>query len=430
VTKVVVSISNYVQGSGLVVCMTMDGNTPTLDSEAYTESFEITTFGTTVIKAFMTSEGQAESKLTTRHFHVLERVATPTIDVTSGTFVDTITVHLATLTEGARIRYTVNGQTPTAASEECVDGKGITLGLSLGHEASYIVKAIAILALGMGTSFELKSGRIVVQSQTQKPMIQPPDSAGPFKDKVMVIVSCATPHSNILYTVDGSSPLTSHSKMYYDGPFQMKGLYPLNNTVVALALASHSSMSLEATSHFVIKRQACIPLFSRKRGTFIAGVPITITCSGEYGEKAGVVMYYVISREGISSEDVSDSTDASSFNATNPGSILYTGPIHLTEQGNYTIAAVAMGQDFISSAAIVSPLFVVEAEPTCEENEYQPGTASNRYRRVFCLSVSVNERLHLTLQRANRFLPHIISPHISTSTHTHPTTPFCFAIET
>jgi len=211
---------------------------------------------------------------------------------------------------------------------------------------------------GRGDSRVLKSGVIVVQPQVETPRISPDPSAGPFVDKVRVTMSCATPRSAIYYTTDGSDAVTSDTRSLYDGPFFMYGLYPESNSVKAVAEAAHMSPSPEASATFVVKKQACTPSIDLQQGAYIVGRPVTIACHG--GESADV--YYSILSDGESADDGGHSKGT-----------LYQGPFQLQDEGNVTIAAIAMADSLVSSPPVVSPQVTIEPEPTCAANEYEHG---------------------------------------------------------
>ena len=365
VTKVLVSIDNYLPDTGSVVYMTTDGQPPTLSSELYSEPFEITVPGTTVVKAMMTKAGQADSDVAMRSFTVLERVATPTIDIMSGIFTDNVTVHLSCATQGARIRYTTDGGKPNAASLEYVDGISLELAAD-GTYAQYTVRAVATLAPEMGDSFVFESGSFLVQPQAQPPVPKPDPELGPYLEEVVVTLLTPTDGGGIVYTDDGTDPLTSPTSKTYDGPFLMMGdvgTYPRNFTIKAVTEHAHMTASEVMTAEYETQRQACTPVFSPGGGIYIAGVNITITCV--QGESADVYYSMVDSGNTASAPAASDSGD----------SILYTEPITLLTPGTFTIAAIAMGEDVISSPAMVSSEYVVEPEPQCAQDEYEPGIA-------------------------------------------------------
>jgi hypothetical protein len=376
VSKVIVSIDNYVPNSGSIVHMSLDGEEPSTGSQMYTGPFKVDTIGTTVVKAYMSKPGQADSDVAEASLTVLEQVAKPNIDITSGTFVDEVTVHLTCATPDARIRYTRDGQTPNAASAEYTND-GITLGLAPdGAYASYVVKAIAIKAPDMGDSPVLESGTFTVEPAAAPPEILPDPDQSPYGSKLKITLVSPSAGGTVRYTNDGSDPQISQTSQIYTGPFiaaeNLIGVeYPYKVTVKAFVQQEHMSPSAVVTAEYQLQLQACAPQFNRQGGTFVVGVPISIACTD--GEPASV--YYSL---------IDDSDDGSVTGTLPEGSdsiaedsIIYSEPIELTAPGNFTIKAVAVAPGVLSSAVQLSPRYVVVAETVCEEGSYDTGAAAN-----------------------------------------------------
>ena len=196
---------------------------------------------------------------------------TPSLDVASGTFTDSVTVHVSCQTDGARIRYTTDGSQPTAASLE-YSADGITLGLGPhGEEATYTIKAIATDPPNMGDSHVAASGKLVVRPQVPAPRISP-GGAGPFLSPLRVELSSSTPHAILRYTTDGSTPtLASNS---YAGVIEIAAT---GSVVKAVAFAPHMSPSPVATSQPLVLNVAA-PVISPDGGHFEESVLATISC--------------------------------------------------------------------------------------------------------------------------------------------------------
>jgi hypothetical protein len=372
--KVLVTIGEVQDCSNCVrhqlgIHFTTDGEDPSKESEIYMHPFTIDTPGTTVVKAIMTHTGQTDSVVAGVSFKVLKRVDTRTSDIVSGEFVDTVKVHLSCETEGVRIRYTTNGDTSNVAFAEYMDGNTLRLH-SKGSEARYTIKAMGILVPQMADGLVMVSGSILVQPQVPPPNFGTDPNVGPFVDKVLVTLSDIGVHgARILYTVDGSNPMTSRSRLMYYQPFLLSTIFPGKNTASTVVVRHGMAPSEVKTFNYVIKHQVCTPVFSRLEGCYIIGVPITIDCAG--GKAADVYVTITnVARENVTENDSDMKNESNSF--------LYSETFQLADIGNTTIAAIAVGKDLISSDVTISPQYVVEPERVCEAGEYEPGTGSDR----------------------------------------------------
>jgi hypothetical protein len=98
--------------SGMTIRYTIDGSNPTpTHGTVYTGAFTLTSSKT--VKAIAYRTGYQASTITTRNYTI--KVATPSISLAAGTYVEAKTVSLATSTPGAIIRYTLDGSNPTTS---------------------------------------------------------------------------------------------------------------------------------------------------------------------------------------------------------------------------------------------------------------------------------------------------------------------------
>jgi len=93
---------------------TINGDPPTSASTLYSVPFSKTVTGT--VKAIAIKAGSVDSDVASAAFVINGAVATPTFSPVAGAVADNTPVTISTVTAGASIFYTTNGDTPTAAS--------------------------------------------------------------------------------------------------------------------------------------------------------------------------------------------------------------------------------------------------------------------------------------------------------------------------
>lgn len=94
---------------------TTDGTEPTDASTLYTAPFEVTT--TSTIKAIAVKPNYQNSNVSTLEVTITApTVATPVFTPASGAYADSVAFSIACATEGAEIRYTLDGSNPTETS--------------------------------------------------------------------------------------------------------------------------------------------------------------------------------------------------------------------------------------------------------------------------------------------------------------------------
>ena len=328
--SVLVTLKEFTSSSDIY--FTLDSSEPTKLSTLYTEPFSLRTIGRNTVKAIGTKGGLADSKPTSATFLVLEKVKIPVFDPAFGTFTDSITVHLSCATTGAQIRYTTNGDTPSAGSAEYINGT--TLGLRGGEEATYQIKAIGMNAPAMGNSDVSISEDLVVQPQVIPPTISP-TIVGPFENKVVVTITTDTPAS-IRYTTDGSEPFVNSA--LYDSK-EPPILFKTNSTLKAIAIAPHMAASVISES-VAYEIEVVDPTFQPDGGEFVDSAQVTIVCS-----KPGAFLHYTL--------DSSDPTSASP---------MYKSPLALGQTG-LVIKAIAIHPDLLESEVTESVPFVIKAFP-------------------------------------------------------------------
>lgn len=196
-----------------------------------------------------------------------QTVATPLITPNGGSFSAPVQVSLACVTNGANIRYTTDGSTPTSTTGTLYAGQ-FTLNASavvnaIAYEAGYIDSAVATASF----TINIPPGTVAT------PVIAP--NGGTFSAPVQVTLSCATNNATIRYTTDGNPP-TSSSGTIYSGAFTLSS----SATVQAIAYLSGMNDSAVAVATFTFVTPpptVAVPVITPNGGTFNAPVQVTIS---------------------------------------------------------------------------------------------------------------------------------------------------------
>jgi len=183
-----------------VIRYTTDGSEPIESSPAYTQPVEINATTTIRAKAFTAN---ARSLTVGATYTKLVPAATPTFDPADGaTFETSLQVVLACATEGAEIRYTLDGSEPTTNSA--------LYSTALELTQTTAVKARAFKS-GMARS-AVASATYTILVPAAMPTFNPADGTA-FETSLQVSLASATEGAEIRYTLDGSEP-TTNSALY------------------------------------------------------------------------------------------------------------------------------------------------------------------------------------------------------------------------
>ncbi|MCH5187686.1 MAG: chitobiase/beta-hexosaminidase C-terminal domain-containing protein [Oscillospiraceae bacterium] len=176
--------------SGATIYYTLDGSTPTTDSDKYTTSgINITDVGTTYIYAIAVKSGYKDSAVASIPVTVT-RTANPTISAQTVSSGRKITLSAAS---GATIYYTLNGTTPTTSSKKY--SSAITVTETCQIRAMAVQKGYA--------NSQVVGGTVTVTTpQVEKPYITQKSYSGYDR----VTIKTDTSGAKIYYTLDGSDP--------------------------------------------------------------------------------------------------------------------------------------------------------------------------------------------------------------------------------
>ncbi len=298
-----------------VIHYTTDGSPPTLASTLYTAPLPIGV--STTIKAIATASGYATGPVATAAYTIeLPLAATPTFSPAAGSFDAVQSVALADATPHASMYYTVDGSTPTLGSTHYTG--------AIPVDASMTIKAIAVAS--DYTPSAIASAAYVIalpQPATAAPVLNP--APGRFDAAVLVVLTDATPHAVIHYTLDGSTP--SATSPTYSAALAID----TTTTINAIAIAAGYTDSAFAGGTYVIGTMpppavAAAPTFEPLPGTFAAVQNVSISDA-----TPGAAIYYT-----------------SNGSTPTTASTQYTGPISVT--ATTTLKAIATASDYSTSS--------------------------------------------------------------------------------
>ena len=179
--------------AGATIYYTKDGSEPTTSSMAYTAPLTLTKTRTVKAKAFKT--GCNSSETASGIYNKMGNVNKPTISPVSRTFSDSISISMSCSTEGAVIRYTIDGSEPTDNSPAYITPVTLTV-------------TATVKAKGFKSDCNPSdTASVTYTAKVATPVLSP--ASGPLVDSTTVSMSCATPGAVIRYTTDGSEPTES-----------------------------------------------------------------------------------------------------------------------------------------------------------------------------------------------------------------------------
>jgi alpha-tubulin suppressor-like RCC1 family protein len=196
--------------SGATIRYTTDGTDPTEVSTAYTAPLAIGT--TTTLKAAGFKAGWAMSDIRTATYTMnFGTLAAPTLAPAPANYVDSVSVTI-TAAEGATIRYTTNGSTPTPSSTLYTGPVGLTQTTTLKAKAWKVDYTESPVATG---TYTLKVAPPLLSLVS-----------GTYAAGTTVTVTAATAGASLRYTLDGSDP-TENDTAIASGGSLVLGNYTL-----------------------------------------------------------------------------------------------------------------------------------------------------------------------------------------------------------
>lgn len=298
--------------AGAEVRYTTDGSAPGPASALYVGPFEVAS--SLSLRAIALKQGWEDSGVAEASWRM--PVAAPVVTPPAGSYSEPQAVTISTTTQGATIRYTLDGSNPTIASERYVGQVRI--------QANATLKAAAFKEEWSDSS--VTAANYVFK--TQPPAFYP--SSGSYVGPRQVTISCPTPSAQLRYTTDGSGPTASSP--LYAGPITVGA----SQTLKALALAEGWEPSPVAEAVYEIAVEQ--PVVSPPGGVYADHQSVTLTSA-----TPGARIFYTL--------DGSAPTDKSPLSS---GAIAVRRPL--------TLKAVAVASGMVNST-VVSVGYTIDRLP-------------------------------------------------------------------
>ena len=247
-------------------------------------------------------------------FDVIEtgRVSMPQFTPAQGTYSGSVSVTMTCVTSGATIRYTKDGNDPTASSPAYVVGAPLSIATTTTLKAKGFKTG--------STSSGINTGLYVISSTgTLSPPTFYPSSGQSFSGSLQVYMYASPSTATIRYTTDGTEPTLSWGWTYNGNPVTIGS----TTTMKARAYCSGYTQSAASTATYTFSQNAVsTPYFAPPPGNYAQQQSVSIYC-----DTPGVRIRYTL-----------DSTDP-----TETYGLVYGGPISVTSTKTFRAKAFRTG---------------------------------------------------------------------------------------
>jgi hypothetical protein len=241
--------------TGAEIRYTTDGTEPTETSNLY--SVPINIGNTTTIKAKAYKANWNSSAIITAAY--ILKVAQPSFSPAAGTYFVPQNITVSTTTSDAVIYYTLDGSTPTTASDIYISPIPIAIGT--------VLKAFAVREGWTNSDVRTGSYNFTVSTPTFDPL------PGSFAGPQTITLACVTPDAEIHYTLNNTDPDVSDP--LYTDPILLNS----TTTIRARAFKVGYNQSAMAVGNFLITNQCATPTFDPEPGIFFDPVQINLYCT-------------------------------------------------------------------------------------------------------------------------------------------------------
>jgi formylglycine-generating enzyme required for sulfatase activity len=192
-----------------------------------------------------------------------DQCATPSLNPAGGTYTDPQSVTITCETEGATIRYTIDGTNPTASST--IYSNPINVNSSITIKAQAFKEG--------WTNSQIISALYTIPIQTVAvPTFNP--VSGTYSSGQDVSISCATSGAKIHYTTDGTIP--DSSSQIYSAPLNI-----VETTIIKAKAfkVGWEDSSISSAMYTIIIQTVEAPVFDPLGGTYTASQVVTVSCA-------------------------------------------------------------------------------------------------------------------------------------------------------
>jgi hypothetical protein len=236
--------------AGAEIRYTLDGTTPGAASLLATGAIELP--GSVTLKAVALRDGWIASPVFSAVYTL--RVVAPTLNPTPGTFAAPMTIAAALADAQAVLRYTLDGTTPSVASDVWpVDGVAIDRSTTVrvrAFRAGWSASAV------VGGTYTLRVAAVTADPK-----------AGTYTGGRTVALATTTPTAVIRYTLDGSLPTAASA--LYTAPIELSG------TTTLRAVASRDGWRDSPVLRAVYTLRVPTPVLSPAAGTYSQAPVVT-----------------------------------------------------------------------------------------------------------------------------------------------------------
>lgn len=251
---------------GASIRYTTDGSDPsdTLGT-LYSGAFTVST--STNVRAIAYKSGMGNSEIASASFTFMNAVLPPSFSPNPGVYSSEQSVTITTPTDGATIKYTTNGTTPSSTV-------GTTYTVPITVSSTQTIKAIAVKTGMIDSSVTSAAYTINIPQYVAMPYFSP--APGTYTTAQTVLIYCNTPDVIIKYTTDGSTPSKTDGSTYTQ-PIVVN----TNRTIKAMAYKFDGSMldSQIYSGSYTIANPVATPTFNPPEGTYSAAQSVTISCA-------------------------------------------------------------------------------------------------------------------------------------------------------